>query len=542
MSRLRLLEEAERLEGNLTEFVRAAWPSIDATPYQDSWAIEALCDHLEAVTLGQIPRLLVNFPPRCGKTKVASVCWPAFTWAQRRISYLSGPQVQFLCGSYNHDLSLQNSNQTRRLIQSPWYQARWGDRFELRADQNTKTQFDNDKGGSRIATSVGGSLLGIGGSILLVDDPHNTEEAESEADRARALNWWRELSSTRLNDPKRSAIVVVMQRLHTQDVTGVIQESDDVDRWVQLVLPMRYEERRHCVTVKLPQYEGDEPWEDPRRTEGELLWPERFGDREVASMERALGPYMASGRLQQLPRPSGGGILRSEWWQPWGKEEATRYGLTWEEDEYAEDGRVLRKGRREFPEFSFVVASLDGAFGQKQENDPSALTVWGRFSDLQGNDKFMLVYAWEGRLALHELVTKVAQICKKYRVDRLLIEAKANGHDVASEMKRLHGREKWLVELIDPGRLDKIARAHSVVPLFAEEMIYAPNTTWAQMVINQAEDFPKAEHDDLVDTVTQAIRWLRDNNLAARNEEIAGMMAEEAMNWKRPQTPLYPGV
>jgi hypothetical protein len=355
------VEARERLEASLIEFVRASWSAIDPSDYEDNWALDALCEHLEAVTFGHITRLLVNFPPRCAKTNITSICWPAWTWARRQREYLSGPQVRFLCGSYNHTLSLENSNKTRRLILSSFYQERWGKRFKLRLDQNTKTQFDNDTGGSRIATSVDGSLLGIGGDIICIDDPHNTKEVESEADRHSVLQWWNEIRSTRLNDPKRSAIVVIMQRLHEEDVSGVIASGSDYGEWTHLMLPMRHDIGRHCVTVLGWDARGEpaDTWEDPRVEDGELMWPERFGEREVAGLERDLGAYMASGRLQQMPSPATGGIFQRDWWQPWDPL----------------DGK--------FPPFEYIIASLDGAYTEKEENDPSALTVWGVFRNAE---------------------------------------------------------------------------------------------------------------------------------------------------------------
>jgi hypothetical protein len=323
-------EEAQRLEASLIDFVEAAWPSLDAAEYKSCWAIDALCEHLQAVTSGQIKKLLVNFPPRCAKTLVTSVCWPAWTWSRRWKSYRSGPQVRFLCGSYSHTLSLMNSNLTRRLITSPWYGGHWSSRFKLREDQNTKMQFDADLGGSRLASSVGGSLLGLGGDVLIVDDPHNTESVESEAERENVLTWFKELSTTRLNDPKQAALVVIMQRLHEADVSGHILSSGD-DEFVHLMIPMEYEWRRHCVTSL--------GWHDPRgisddgepliemtadgpvpvdaeaerileqERNGALMWLERFGAAEVAAMHAGLGPYLASGRLQQSPQPRGGGLL-----------------------------------------------------------------------------------------------------------------------------------------------------------------------------------------------------------------------------------------
>src|SRR5262249_26500439 len=156
-AQLPLAEERAELEDSLISFVEAAWPSLDPTPYQRSWAIDALCEHLQAVADGQIRKLLINLSPRCGKTLVTSVCFPAWVWAQRDVSYLRGPQVRFLCGSYNDDLSLQNSTRHRRLLLSPWYQRYWGRRFQLTQDQAAKAKFDTTAGGSRISTSARGS-------------------------------------------------------------------------------------------------------------------------------------------------------------------------------------------------------------------------------------------------------------------------------------------------------------------------------------------------------------------------------------------------
>jgi hypothetical protein len=198
-------EEALRLEGSLIDFVVAAWPWIDGAEYQPNWAVEGLCEHLQAVADGQIKRLLINFPPRSSKTTVSSTCFPAFLWAQRQRSFLKGPQVKVLTASYGYNLSMMISNASRQLILSPWYQRLWGQRFSLRADQASKANFANSAGGARIATSVGGSLLGIGGDIVILDDPHDTAGIESAADREAVLRFWSEVSSTRL---KRRARVL----------------------------------------------------------------------------------------------------------------------------------------------------------------------------------------------------------------------------------------------------------------------------------------------------------------------------------------------
>jgi predicted phage terminase large subunit-like protein len=576
LAELKRRTEQARFEGSLIEFVKAAWPSIDSAPYQGSWAIDALAEHLQAVTEGQIRRLLVNFPPRAGKTSVASICFPAWTWARQEISFLSGPQVRFLCGSYNHDLALANSNMTRRLILSPWYQSLWGKKFTLRSDQNTKTKFDNTAEGTRLSTSVGGSLLGIGGDIVVIDDPHNvsTGGIESEAERRTALEWWREISTTRLNDPKRSPIVVIMQRLHEDDVAGHILSSEWSSDWTHLNLPMAYDWQRHCVTVL--------GWQDPRgldddgeplvvRTsdgarvprdahaanvleeerQGALMWPERFGPAEVEKMRAELGPYLASGRLDQMPAPKGGGIFKRSWWQ------------LWEE--------------KLFPPMSYVVASLDSAFTKKESNDPSALTVWGVFTDKEsGQRRIMLVHAFRKFLEMHGdptprlveetvqigdsaqivkwkylqwrrrvsakwgLVEWVADTCRWFHVHDLLIEAKASGLSVAQEMQRLHGREGWGIRLINPKGGDKYARALSVVPLFSQGLIYSPDRDWAEMVMTELANFPYGRRDDLVDSTSQGLSYLRTVGLAQTGSEQKAEETEGVIHRRRAAAAIYP--
>jgi predicted phage terminase large subunit-like protein len=563
-----LEDERLRLEGSLIEFVEEAWPFVDAAPYQQSWAIEALCEHLQAITDGRISRLLINFPPRCGKTNITSVIWPAWTWARRERSFRSSSSVRFLCGSYGHTLALSSSNLTRRLILSPWYQRLWGHRFDFREDMNTKSQFDLSTGGSRLSTSVGGSLLGIGGDIIIVDDPHNVAQAESEAERETVLNWWSELSTTRLNDPRQSAITVVMQRLHESDVSGTILSGDDSERWTHLMIPMRYDPQRHCATSL--------GWNDPRgladdgnplvvdgqprdaaaaaelaERDGELLWPERFGEKEVAAIEAGLGPYMASGRLEQSPQPKGGGIFKSEWWGVW---EGTH-----------------------FPIIDFVIASLDSAFTEKQENDPSALTVWGTFRHPDtGKTRVILIDAWRKHLSMHGsatprldheipqlgddekvkrykatlfakrvggtwgLVEWVSHTMRKWGANILLIEGKASGLTVHQELRRLHADENWSVQLVNP-KGDKVVRALAAQPTFAQGLVYAPVKDWSQLVIDEMSLFPKGRYDDLTDSTTMAIAFLRSSGILRTDAEEAASEAEAVRH--RPQRrlqSLYP--
>jgi len=359
-------------EDSLYTFLQGGWKYIDSSDFVHGWPIEAVAEHLQAVVDGDIKRLIINIPPRCAKSSLVSVAFPAWTWAQPWSGPTSGPGVQFLTASYAQQLSLRDSVKCRRLIESPWYQERWGDRFRLTGDQNTKTRFDNDKNGSRLSTSVGSALTGEGGNIIIVDDPNAAQEAFSEATIQSTIEWWDNALSTRLNDPKSGAFIVIQQRLSEEDLTGHIL-SKDSGSWTHLCLPMRYEWQRHSCTVL--------GWNDPRGIdddgnllvevtpggervavspeaqvaledrEGALLWPERFGDREVQILEKQMGPWTAAGQLQQRPEPKGGGIIKREWWQPW-------------------DSSI-------YPNMDMIIASLDTAYTTKTENDPSAMTIWG---------------------------------------------------------------------------------------------------------------------------------------------------------------------
>src|SRR5580658_950840 len=194
----------------LDEFVRQAWHVIEpSTPFVPSWHIDAIVEHLEAVTRGQIRNLLMNVPPRHMKSLLVAVFWAAWEW-------IRWPERRWLYSSYGAQLSIRDSIKCRRLIESPWYQQRWGDRFALTSDQNTKGRFDNDRSGYRLATSVGGAATGEGGDRIICDDPHNVQEAESDSIRTATLDWWDVVMSTRTNDPKTTAKVVVMQRCHQQ--------------------------------------------------------------------------------------------------------------------------------------------------------------------------------------------------------------------------------------------------------------------------------------------------------------------------------------
>jgi predicted phage terminase large subunit-like protein len=359
------------------------------------------------------------------------------------------------------------------------------------------------------------------------DDPHSVESAASEAMRASTRDWFEQALPTRLNNPDKSAIVVIMQRLHEEDVSGIILEKQ-ADEYDHIMIPMEYDPDRASVT-KLG-------WEDPRTERGELYFPERFPRHVVDRDKKIMGTYAVSGQFQQTPTPDDGGIIKKSWWQLWDQDA--------------------------FPAFDFIVASIDTAYTEKTENDYSAMSVWGIYTEdpvaqatrdldrhgrtfafqreyKQPHPKVMMIYAWQERLQFSDLITKIVQTCERFSIDRVLIEDKAVGIPIASELRRVYANKNFGVQLEPVGTLDKAARLYSIQHLFEEGLVYAPDKAWADEVIMQCVRFPKAKHDDLVDTVSMSMRYLRRTGLIQRVAEVQEQFEISSQHTGAPPAPLY---
>lgn len=303
-------------EDYLSEFCRQAWHVLEpGREFKTNWHLDATCEHLEAITNGEIQNLIINMPPRCTKSLTVAVFWPMWSWIKQ-------PELRWLFSSYFMGLSIRDSLKCRRLIESTWFRTRWGNAFKITSDQNAKQRFENNHMGYRLSTSVDGSGTGEGGDVLVVDDAHNAKEAQSTTKLDSVQNWWKETFSSRLNDVKTGKRVVVMQRLHERDLTGhLLSQAEDADaeQWVHLRLPMRYEKKFHCAT--------EIGWEDPRVEEGQLLWPERFNEKAVRKQEIAFGIYGTAGQYQQHPAPRGGGMIQESWFQFVDANEVPKHGV-----------------------------------------------------------------------------------------------------------------------------------------------------------------------------------------------------------------------
>lgn len=284
---------------SLYNFVREAWHVLEpATVFVDGWVLRAICDHLEAVTRGEIQFLLINVPPGFSKSLIVSVFWPAWEWGPMRM-----PHLRYLSTSYDLQKNvLRDNNKMRRLVSSDWYQERWGDLVTL--TKETESKFENTATGGREGRAFTG-MTGGRGDRVVIDDPHSTEGAESDAERAAAIRIFRESISDRLNDVSKSAIVCIMQRLNENDVSGTILKLGLP--YVHLCLPMEFEADRRCRTRI--------GFVDPRKHDGELLWPERFPRAAVDLLKTAKGSFAYAGQYQQRPTAREGGMFKRHWFQ-----------------------------------------------------------------------------------------------------------------------------------------------------------------------------------------------------------------------------------
>ncbi|WP_205468004.1 phage terminase large subunit [Maritalea myrionectae] len=335
----RIAEEAEAAGVSLSAYIKGAWHVLEpGRAYSHGWHIDAVSDHLKAVTDDQINRLIINVPPGTMKSLTVGVFWPTWEWGP-----LNKPWLRTLATSYKESLAKRDNIKARRLVQSDWYRARWGNQFDLMPDQNSTLKFENDKSGFRAAMSFG-SLTGERGDRVIIDDPLSVGQAKSDADRLNAQETFLEAVPNRLSDPKKSAIVIVMQRLHEGDTTGVALAKKL--GYEHLMLPMEYEPERRCYTVVKPSHMKSKPikarydaqkqvWypedaeipegrreyvekaqmktvycQDQRTKDGELLFEDRFPRTVVERDKVSLGSVGHAGQNQQRPAPRGGGMFK----------------------------------------------------------------------------------------------------------------------------------------------------------------------------------------------------------------------------------------
>ena len=454
--------ELELAQRKLSTFVKQAWHTIEPdTELVWNWHHDAICEYLTAVCEGEIRNLLVTVPPRHTKSTITSIMLAPWVW-------IHNAAKQFLYASHDHTLSIEHSVKCRRVIESPWYSARWGNRCKLAEDQNEKRKCKTAAGGGRTAASVGGSVTGKGGDIVIVDDPHKVEDADAAilTSLKSACAWFDGTLSTRLNDPQTSCKIVIMQRIHQGDLAGHVLGKGG---WAHLNLPTEAEQR---TVVAMPRSE------DVVREEGALLWPGRFGAPEVAQARIDLGSWKFAAQHQQRPAPAGGGILKRSWWR--------FYKLGAMPPEW-------------FARLKRVTQSWDTGCKQREQNDPSVCLTGG-----EGHNGFYITDLWKGRVPFPDLV----RVCKaqylKHNPHAVLVEDASSG---ISLVQSLQADTTIPVLPIGVDR-DKVARAHAVSPTIEAGNVWLPeDAPWLADFLDECDNFPNVVHDDQVDALTQLLSY-----------------------------------
>ena len=487
--------EAALFSGSLRKYLEAAWPLIEPVrPFLGNWHIDAICDHLQAVTRGEIKRLVINVPPGSSKSILTGVMWPSWAWTH-------SPHTKWITSSYAENVARRDAMRAQVIMQSGWYQARWGHVWA--PTEWTSMRYGTNQGGLRLALTVGGSVTGDHADHQLVDDPIKPLEASGAALDTVALQkvllWWHETMSTRMTDPITSTRTIIMQRLHDRDLSGEVLAGGD---YTHLNLPMRYERKcvvsvPHPCTLSSPEIPTPIGYKDPRTEAGQLLWPERFPEELQAMRLKEMGSRAVAAQDQQRPVPAGGGILKPHWFRTW---------HTWP-----------KQG-------STLIQSWDLAFKGASHNDDVVGQVWAR----KGSEFFLLDQI-SGKMNFSETCRAIIALSQKWpKALRKLVEDAANGPAVIDALSKT---VPGLTPVKPIG--GKAARAHAIEALVEAGNVYIPSVEvapWVPAFLGQIEAFSGQEggRDDMVDTATQALNYLATKSTAHYKTAMERAMADPA--------------
>jgi len=448
-------------EKSLRSFIEAAWPVVEpGRQFAGNWHIDSICSHLEAVTRGEILRLVINVPYRTSKSTIVSVMWPVWVWLQ-------DPTRRFLTGSHKDALSVRDCLKSRRIISSAWFKTCWGDRFRFTPDQNQKTRYENNRTGCRTAFGMTSGVTGEGGDILIIDDPHNAKQAMfSDVERRNTLDTFDQELFTRLNDPKKSAIVIIMQRLHEDDLAGHVLKDRG---WEHLCFPMEYEPARKCITCLGIQ--------DPREKEGELLWPDRFDREWLEGQKRVLGTFGTAGQLQQSPVPSSGGLVRLDWFR--------NYRVMPSKDQWIE-----------------VIQCWDTA----QKADELLNCPWVCGTWVRTKTGYYLVDVLREWMTYPQGKRMVKSLAEKFNPQIILIEDKSTGSCLLQELPL----ETTFPLLPFEPESDKITRLAVETPAIEAGNVWLPDSSpWLSDFLLEIGNFPLGATMDQADMLSMALKYFR---------------------------------
>jgi predicted phage terminase large subunit-like protein len=449
------------LRRDFVAFTQKAFNELNpGREYLHNWHIDVIAEALEQCLEGKLRRLVINLPPRSLKSQMISVAFPAWLLGHQ-------PNAQIICASYAQDLADKMAFECRSLITADWYQ----DLFpgtRLAADRQSVHDFTTIHKGFRLATSVGGVLTGRGADFIIIDDPLKPNEALSETQRTSVNDWYDHTLLTRLNDKRTGCIILIMQRLHQDDLVGHVLKQGG---WELLKFPAIAEEDEN--------YFLQTPYRRKRfaRRRGEALHPDRESLEVLAQMREILGEYNFSGQYQQAPSPLGGGMIKRQWFRSYTPQELPK-------------------------EFELVFQSWDTANKSSELSDFTVCTTWGLI------DKHLyLLEVLRRRLNYPDLRRMVKEQAEIYRVKTILIEDKASGTQLVQDLiaDGVHG-----VTCYQP-KMEKIMRMHSVTSTIENGFVHIPeHAPWVAEYLHEMAVFPRGRFDDQVDSTSQALDWVKE--------------------------------
>ena len=450
--RLAQIQRQEQAQKNFLDFVKEVWPEFIAGRHH-----KIIAKKFEQIRDGTLKRLIINMPPRHTKSEFGSYLLPAWLMGQR-------PSLKIIQATHTAELAQRFGRKVRNLMDLAPYKGVFPD-VELKADSKAAGRWDTNAGGEYFAAGVGGAMTGRGADLLIIDDPHSEQDAYSEVALENCWEWY--LGGPRSRLQPGGAVVLIMTRWSTKDLTGRLLNAmgKDVkgDKWEVVEFPAIFDQ--------------GEPNERP-------LWPEYWKLEELQAVRASISVPKWQAMYQQNPTADEGAIIPREWWRVWEKDSV--------------------------PPLEYIIQSYDTAFSKKETADYSAITTWGVFYPNEADAAHIMLLDYKkGRWDFPELKRQAHEEYKYWEPDTVLIEAKATGTPLTQELRRTG------IPVVNytPSRgQDKISRVHSVSPLFEAGFVWRPDTTWADELVEEVAAFPLGEHDDAVDSMTQALMRFRSGN------------------------------
>ena len=442
-------------------FLRQCFTTIyPGKDFEENWHIDAIIHHLELAIDGKMPRLIINLPPRHLKSFIVSVALPAFLLA-------IDPTAKIICISYSDELTKTLAMDFRRIVESEWYKKRFAN---VQPSKVTQNEFATTEGGFRYATSVGGTLTGRGGDFIIVDDPIKPEDVLSDKLRESTNEWYKSTLLSRLDDKKRSVLILVMQRLHVNDPAGYMEQSGGFHK---LSFP--------AIAIKDEDIPVSENGTYHRRA-GEPLQKSREDEEVLEKIQNEIGPYNFAAQYQQRPEAPEGALFKRQWFQ------------------------FVNKVPVRKPDGRFMI-SIDTASSTAQTADFSAIVFM--YSDSTGH---YILNARRGRFEYSELEAIVLGHMRKYPDATFIVEAANVGISIISKLRRAG------IACISAKTKDsKLMRASWILPSVHQKKVHivdlGEKSPWIEEFMSEILTFPHSRYDDYVDSFTQALQWAEKNIL-----------------------------